>query len=230
MKKPRTSQGSTIPFSAEDFKYRADEFLTSGHDDHGQSVRLFFRCPPALERSLEVVRDSHLFPYSTLTDIIRHAVVRHMEWLHHLESTMPRHFLGGLSAINELCRDAEMITSMQGTFTKVDGLIQSYLASGDMVEAQRLLSTTRGQLSKLPDSRWKREFTEHFSRKYSRHITSANSSLPVAPGPVSASVSGGDSDTGKVLTFPAPHQWEEPELGAGVDTDVDIDGDADPLD
>ena len=175
MRKRNTPTGGAIDPDPESFKYSLDEFLTSGHDDHGQSVRLFFRCPPALERVLEVLRDSHRFPYSTIPDIIRHGVIRHAEWLHRLEPDMPRHFLSGLHAIDEVCRDTEMLTKLQQTFAKVDRMVESALVRGDNTEAQRLLSVCRSQMLKLPESRWKRDFLEQFARKYARYLpTSAN--------------------------------------------------------
>jgi hypothetical protein len=199
MRKRTDGKGGSVPFSAEDFKYSLEEFLSSGHDDHGQSVRLFFRCPPQLERALEVILHARAFPYATVTDIIRHGVIRHAEWLHRLEPAMPRHFLSGLNAINEICRDAEMLSNIQQTFSKVDALIEGYLAKGEILEAQRLLSSARGQMAKLPDSRWKREFTERFTRKYARHITGgAGAGAGVGMGNETPAT----ADTGRVLEFP----------------------------
>jgi hypothetical protein len=160
----------TMPLTEEDLRYDFNEFLCPGSDDKGMSVRLFFRCPPQMERALEVLRDSKIWPYKTVSDIVRHAVVRHIERLHAMEPTVPRHFLSGLKAVVEVVKDAEINTMAQSTFGKMDSLIDRYVLTGDMEEAIRLMTLAKSQMNKMPNNRWKREWLKNFTKKYSRHL------------------------------------------------------------
>ncbi len=163
-----SGRGGAVPitFTEEDFQYSVEEFLCPGQDDRGTSHRLHFRVTPVTERALEVLRDSKRFPYKTVSDIVRHAVARHVAWLHQLETTIPKHFLAGLTAVDEVVRDSEIMTAVSETFRKLDANIQAHQSVGDDAEAIRVLSMARSQIAKIPDCRWKRNFLIQFSTKY----------------------------------------------------------------
>lgn len=198
MKKPKGTNAGGVPASTADYRYRLDEFISSGSDDKGQSVRVFFRTSPATERALEIIRDGRIFPYKTIPDIVRHAVDRHLEWLHTMEPDMPRQFFAAMQAINEVCRDRVMHSEMEHTFKKLDTLVDSLLARGEEEEAKRLLSAAKGQLAKVPDSTWKREFVATFATKYARYAVVASAPTPrnVLEFPLPASLSGQSGPSG----------------------------------
>ena len=175
----KKKKGKPVPkFTAGDFEYDINEFLCAGQDDRGNSMRLFFRCPPLMERDLEVLRDSKRFPYRTVSDIVRHAVYRHIHWLHALEREIPQHFMSGLDGVMEVTRDHEMRAGMESTFQKLDQMIDAALAVADTMEALRLMTTARNKIVKLPDTRWKKRWLEKFSRKYGHHFTGAPAPAP----------------------------------------------------
>lgn len=162
---------STVKITPDEAKYSQEEFLNPESDDKGMWVSLVCRCTPLIQRDLQVIRDAKRFPYQTIPDILRHAVIRHIQWCHQLEENMPKHFLAGLNAVNEVIRDAEMMSSIQQTFTRLDNMIQTYLAAGDEVEGVRLLTSARSQMVKIPDCRWKQQFLAEFTAKYTRYLS-----------------------------------------------------------
>lgn len=170
---PRRPRSGAVPinFSDEDLRHTAEEFLCPGQDDKGVSHRLHFRVTPITERALEVLRDSKRFPYKTVSDIVRHAVMRHIAWLHLIEPTVPKHFLAGLTAVNEVVRDSEIMAAVSETFRKLDATIELHIAAGDEPEAIRVLSMARSQIVKVPDCRWKRNFLNQFSTKYAKLLS-----------------------------------------------------------
>lgn len=126
-----------------------------------------------MQRQLEVLRDSHRFPYETISDILRHAVVRHLEWLQAMEPDIPRHILNGLHAVNEVVRDSDMRIRIEETFTSLDRLILRRLDEGDRMEALRLMSVARSRITGMPESLWKSKWVESFNRKYASYLTVA---------------------------------------------------------
>ena len=149
-----------------------------------------------MERDLEIVRDSRRFPYKTVSDIVRHAVYRHIHWLHALEQEIPRHFLTGLEIVMEVMRDHELQAGMEQTFERLDRMIDSALAAQDASEAQRLLTLTRSKIAKLQDSRWRKRWLDKFSRKYSHYLQPGG--LRFDPAAAGQPINGGvapDSDT-----------------------------------
>jgi hypothetical protein len=159
-----------VKFTAEQMQYDLEEFLGSGQDDHGNSVRMQFRCPPVVERELEIILSSKRFPYKTPSDIVRHAVYRHLHWLHEMEPEIPRHHLAGLEAINEVMRDTELRAQTEKTFVKLDQMIEERLAAGEHQEALRLIQNTKQRVIALSDSRWRRIWLERFKQKYARYL------------------------------------------------------------
>ena len=158
-----------VDFTDQELTYKPDEFLCPGQDDHGNSVRLTFRCPPIMERDLEIIRDNRHLPYKTISDIVRHAVYRHLHWLHEMEP-MPEHIISGLDMVMEVCRDAEMRSKVEETFVAMDRIIDSRLAEGDKGEALRLMTETKQKILKMPNSRWRQNWLDRFSRKYSQYL------------------------------------------------------------
>jgi hypothetical protein len=159
------------------------------------SIRLFFRCAPILERDLEILRDSKRFPYKTVSDIIRHAVTRHVQWLHRLEEDIPRHYMIGMEAVMEVMRDAEIRGQMAATFQRLDQMVDMALGAGDGQEAMRLMTATRSKVAALPDSRWKRQWLDKFSNKYGKYFGVGVVQSAPLPGPGTDPESdGGDGD------------------------------------
>ncbi len=62
-----------------------DSFIIPAGDDRGHSTRLQFRCSPAYGRRIDEVVHSRKFPYKTHSDLLRHALDRHLKYLDELE-------------------------------------------------------------------------------------------------------------------------------------------------
>ena len=58
-----------------------DSFIIPAGDDRGHSTRLQFRCSPAYGRRIDEVVHSRKFPYKTHSDLLRHALDRHLKYL-----------------------------------------------------------------------------------------------------------------------------------------------------
>lgn len=123
-----------------------------------------------MERNLEIIRDERRFPYKTISDIVRHAVYRHLLWMHAMEPGMPRHFLAGLEAVLEVTRDSESRTRIQETFGQMDKMIEGHMAAGDTEEALRLMSLAKQRITLMPESRWRTNWLGMFRTKYSPHL------------------------------------------------------------
>jgi len=171
-KKKRNGDGDgpvVVEFSDEEMTHKPEEFLCPGQDDRGNSVRVTFRCPPIMERDLEIVRSNRHLPYKTISDVVRHAVYRHLSWLHQMEP-MPEHIISGLEMVMEVCRDAEMRSRVEETFVAMDRIIDDRLAEGDNGEALRLMTETKQKILKMPQSRWRQNWLNRFSRKYAGYL------------------------------------------------------------
>lgn len=58
-----------------------DSFIIPAGDDRGHSTRLQFRSSPAYGRRIDEAVHSRKFPYKTHSDLLRHALDRHLKYL-----------------------------------------------------------------------------------------------------------------------------------------------------
>ena len=146
--------------------YNPDEFIIPAQDDKGHSIRETVRISNELQRDIEVLIQGRVFPYKTSGDLLRHAVVRHIEWLHKLETGFPKHLLSAYQAQMDVLREEEMRLAAHNVFKKLHDQVEAYLASGEPGEARRVAATVKSRLAGVADSAWKRRFETRFLRQY----------------------------------------------------------------
>lgn len=157
---------SPTPVIREDGTYNPDEFVVPAQDDRGHSTRETIRISNELERDIDVIVQSRKFPYKTRGDLLRHAVVRHLEWLHVLEPGFPKHLLTAHLSQMDLLREEEMRVTSQAVFKRLHDQVEAYLASGEPGEARRIAATIKARLAGVADSAWRRRFEARFLRQY----------------------------------------------------------------
>ncbi len=140
--------------------------MVPARDTNGFSNRTYFRLSPAMERGMSVVIQNKSFPYRTTSDLIRHALYRHLGFLHKLEPNMPRHYYGALEAIAEVVREDEHRTEMESVFDTLGKRIEHHLDIGDLGEAYRIASLVKSRIAVLEPSAWKDRYTAKFVRQF----------------------------------------------------------------
>lgn len=168
MSKKRTTpqDGQQRPLVNEDGHYNPEEFIVPAQDAQGHSVRETLRISAELQRDIEVIIQSRVFPYKTAGDLLRHGTVRHLELLHRLEPGFPKHLLTAHLSQMDLLREEEMRLANHQVFKKLHDQVEAYLASGEPGEARRVAATIIARLVGVPDSAWKRRFETRFKRQY----------------------------------------------------------------
>ncbi len=146
--------------------YTFEEFVIPAQDEKGHSIRENIRVSAEIERDIDVIIQGRKFPYKTRGDLMRHAVVRHLEWLHHLEPEYPKHLLSAYQAQMDVMREEEMRLNAHNVFKKLHDQVEAYLAAGEPGEARRVAATVRSRLAGVADSAWKRRFESRFLRQY----------------------------------------------------------------
>ena len=165
MRRRKADAAVPSPFRG-DGSYNPDEFIIPAQDERGHSVRETVRVSAELERDIDIIIQSRHFPYRTKGDLLRHAVVRHLEWLHVIEPGFPKHLLSAHLAQLDLLREEEMRVTAHQVFKRLHDQVEAYLACGEPGEARRVAATVRSRLSGVADSAWKRRFEARFLRQY----------------------------------------------------------------
>ncbi len=160
-----------------------NEFRVAATDNKGHTVRVFFRAQPGHAHELEVIKASKKFPYRTKGDILRHAFVRHLRWLHNL-APIPS-VLAEVDAILEIAREEEFAADFQLVFEKAGDVVARHLGRGSIGEARRFVLKVMEHIDRMPPGYWRDRYKKEAQEKW-------GGILAAAPKPSLASFVGGD--------------------------------------
>lgn len=171
--------GSAIPlpsgyrasFSEEDLQIDLDEFVVPAMDNHGHSVREWFRMSPAMERAVEIAISSKQFPYKTRSDLYRHAVYRHLGYLHRNAPKMPKTFMSTMMVLTELLQEEQYKSECESFFSLAADQIEKKISSGYWESARSLIRKLLDRIQDIDDScSWKPRMLERLDRQFSRYL------------------------------------------------------------
>jgi hypothetical protein len=165
-KKRHDPDDAPTPLLDENGRYNPDEFIVPAQDEKGHSSRTTVRVASELERDIDIIIQSRVFPYKTSGDLLRHGLVRHLEFLHRLEKGFPKHLLMAHMAQMDLLREEEMRLAGHLVFKKLQDQVEAYLAAGEPGEARRVAAIIIARLVGVSDTAWRRKFERRFRRQY----------------------------------------------------------------
>ena len=112
------------------------QFRIPASDTKGHTNRMYFRCQPGHSHQVSVMLDSKKFPYRTKGDLLRHALVRHLDWLG-TQAPVPS-IMAEVDTILEIMRDEQFAQEFAIVFDKMGQRIATHLGGGSQGEALRL--------------------------------------------------------------------------------------------
>lgn len=148
-----------------DSGYFPPDFIIPGSDHQGHSERIYCRVQPQHARALSKVLNGHHFPFRTVGDVMRWAIVRGLKVLDRLEP-MPG-FIGMADAINEILKQQLYMQEFVGMFNTMTTVIQQHIAAGAEGEARKLLTVVLGHIRKMEDEPyWKKKCEEEVNNRF----------------------------------------------------------------
>jgi hypothetical protein len=158
-------------FSPEDMQYDPDEFRVPASDNRGQSVREWVRLMPQMESAMDIIIAQRKFPYELRSQIIRHAIGRHLAWLHRLEPSMPKTYLGAMQGIIALLQEEEHKLVTEDVFRRLYAKIEEYIQAGNIGQVVKLVGATKRALDNVPTNMpWRDACLERFRRQYGHYL------------------------------------------------------------
>lgn len=156
---PMDADGQPIPK-----KYDPHDFIVAPADSRGISYRMTFRGPPDMEKAIDQVIASHLFPFSTRGDVLRWCVREGIRILDSLESvtsvTKRIDILTGI--LNEETAHAEFMH----IFTHLQDSVDKYLADQAPEQAMRVLTLARHQFEGMPSGWWRTKYLGEMQKRF----------------------------------------------------------------
>jgi len=130
---------------------RHEEFIVPATDAHGHSSRQWFTCSPGHARETDVILAAKRFPYRTKGDLFRHALDRHLSWLHEQDGNIPS-VRQQIEVVKEVVREAEFQEDFLQTFELMSPLVSRLISENRENEARGMVLRVRHHISQMPDT------------------------------------------------------------------------------
>lgn len=172
-----SSKGSLREVTGEgEPKYKYEDFIVPASDTKGHSDRLTFRCKGGHLRKASEFIHTRKFPYKTPSDLFRHALYRHLQWLAFLEPTIKTH-LGIMEATVEIARTQQILLQFKNTIEEVRETVEQLESVGMRGQARKLIFDIKKMIdAETSDDVWREKLEEELQTRYG-HLLKEGSSL-----------------------------------------------------
>jgi len=114
----------------------------------GEGQRITVRIPPELLRIMQVFFDSKRWPYMTFSDMHRHALFNHVEWLD--DQGAQESELQYLRAMTIALNAEDARVHFNRVMDKLKDVIEAHVEHGDMDDASRVVNQMLGAIMSMP--------------------------------------------------------------------------------
>lgn len=174
-----------------DAKYRPEAFIVPGSDQNGNSLRVWCRVVPLLDRAIDVLFGSHKFPFKSKGDLVRWCIKRGVEELNGMEP-MVGSTMAQVNAIMALLRDEQAKHEFLTLFNTMSAAIGDHIQAQALGEARRMVSEVRHLIMGMQDGYWRGRYIKELEDRFG-HLLSGKSVAGAGVG--SHTDSGPDIDT-----------------------------------
>ncbi len=142
------------------------EYLIPAKDAQGHSVPIHFRVPAQFLRMAQLVVGAQKYPFRTVSDLARFALVRVSRQLtvHAGIQTI----MAQTDAIVEMLRDEDAHQTFVESFAKLQQIVERYLNQQEVSEARRLVGAVRNRINHMPRGDWHTRYEQELMKRFSR--------------------------------------------------------------
>lgn len=133
------------------------EFQVPASDQKGHSEMLSVRVPPYMVSEIEQIFASKKFPYRTSSDVIRHAILKHLRWLRSMQP-IDSPYLPMLESMIAVVREMEGQERHRKFMDDAWGVIRSLAKEGHEEKAREVIHTLLSQAEKMHDPYWSEKY------------------------------------------------------------------------
>jgi len=150
-------------------EYDRSDFVIPANDDNGHSVPLHFRCSQAYLRRVAVATNCPKFPYKTHSDLLRHALHRHLEFLDEIESEFDGN-ISDLDAVNEIINAENESIAFAKTFDSLSRSAEKLSDRGEQGQAKKLVLKVLRKVEKMTPGYWKDSHIKALKSKFKHFL------------------------------------------------------------
>ncbi len=147
-------------------KYDIEEFLVPASDAKGHSTPIGTRCTFGTIRKVQELLAVRKFPYKTTSDLLRHALHRHIEWLCELEPEL-KIDLSYLRIMKDVAATRQMHLEFLSAIRSVEATVDQLVREGMRSEARRTVQEILDALEGHPSAGvWKKKLIKEIKKSF----------------------------------------------------------------
>jgi len=127
----------------------AADFRVSASDAQGHGEHIQFKVPPGMMRQVDEIVTSRWFPYPTKSDLLRHALKVHLEWL--VSISPVQSFIQQIDAVNTIMVEEEYQASFLKSVDKLQTIVIDHQRTGREEQAISLIRRVKSQVENMPE-------------------------------------------------------------------------------
>lgn len=155
--------GSPIGFNRD--KYRPEDFIVPGQDHNGNSMRVWCRVIPMLDRAVDVMFSSRKFPFKSKGDLIRWCIKLGVERLEEMEPVNGS-VMTQVDAMLGVLRDEQLNHSFLTLFHTMNTTVGMHVQAQAFGEARRVIALMRFQILKMQNGYWRDRYLKELDEKF----------------------------------------------------------------
>lgn len=161
-RKTPTKRRSALEYQGE---YDPANFVVPASDSKGHSARAIFRLPVSMQRQVQLVRSSGLFPFGDDSDVYRWCVREGLAILDGMEE-VPNSVFGQAEAALSIAQEYLYQKEYATVFETMDQAMESVRQQGGFAELRRFYARVKSQFEKMPEGYWRTYYLGTLARKY----------------------------------------------------------------
>lgn len=152
-----------------------DSFIPPVSDEKGHNIQMHFRCPPDWGRQVEKILKDTRFPYISSADVLRHALVRHFQWLPTVleGEDIPGSVLGQIKMAQDLLIDDRRQQEFNDLLDALKERVRAHLGTGNTGQAVKHVLTSLRYIEEMPDGFWKDQFKTRILQEHGELLKGA---------------------------------------------------------
>ncbi len=149
-----------------------ESFHVPVSDSKGHNQQVVFRCMPNLVEAMNIMVQSRKFPYNTISECIRHSIVRHLGWLEGFGNGVPS-VTGQIRAINQIIHEEERNIEFKGVLDKLREQVGCLRRDGDDERIPQYVHAVLAAIKAMPEGYWKRKYLSIVNKDFGDVLGSA---------------------------------------------------------
>jgi len=174
-----TRSWDTLSDVGEQGKYSMDEYYCRGSDKRGHSGQMALRLPPEVWGVMEELFQLRVFPYKTVQDLVRDAIVHRVYYLKAvIQSDRVDQSFAQLMNIQVILKRQQDAQEYGELLKQLDTIVPNLIAKGPggESEAAKMIKEIVKNIESMPEGFWRREYYKEITLRYGNLIQSDHAS------------------------------------------------------